>query len=50
MCISDSAEAGALRVGGSFRADNSTAFVRLLEQGFPVRAEETGERIVLRSR
>lgn len=44
------AEAGALRVGGSFRADNATAFVRLLEQGFPVRAEETGERIVLRSR
>ncbi|MEG2942137.1 MAG: FecR domain-containing protein [Thermomonas sp.] len=44
------AEAGALRIGGSFRADNATAFVRLLEQGFPVRAEQTGERIVLRSR
>ena len=44
------AEAGALRIGGSFRADNATAFVRLLEQGFPVRAEDTGERIVLRSR
>ena len=44
------AEAGALRIGGSFRADNATAFVRLLEQGFPVRADETGQRIVLRSR
>lgn len=44
------AEAGALRIGGSFRADNATAFVRLLEQGFPVRADETGDRIVLRSR
>jgi len=44
------AEAGALRVGGSFRADNATAFVRLLEQGFPVRADASGERIVLHSR
>ena len=44
------AEAGALRIGGSFRADNATAFVRLLEQGFPVRADASGERIVLRSR
>ena len=44
------AEAGALRVGGSFRADNATAFVRLLEQGFPVRADASGDRIVLRSR
>ncbi len=44
------AEAGALRIGGSFRADNATGFVRLLEQGFPVRAEERGERIVLHSR
>ena len=44
------AEAGALRIGGSFRADNATGFVRLLEQGFPVHAEERGERIVLHSR
>ena len=44
------AEAGALRIGGSFRADNATAFVRLLEQGFPVRADASGDRIVLRSR
>ena len=44
------AEAGALRIGGSFRADNATAFVRLIEQGFPVRADASGDRIVLRSR
>ncbi|GHC02445.1 FecR family protein [Thermomonas carbonis] len=44
------AEAGALRIGGSFRADNATAFVRLLEQGFPVRADASGDRIVLHSR
>ena len=44
------AEAGALRIGGSFRADNATAFVCLLEQGFPVRADASGDRIVLHSR
>jgi transmembrane sensor len=44
------AEAGALRIGGSFRADNAAGFVRLLEQGFPVRADASGDRIVLRSR
>jgi transmembrane sensor len=49
LAIGD-AEAGALRIGGSFRADNATAFVRLLEQGFPVRADASGDHIVLRSR
>ena len=44
------AQAGALRVGGSFRWDNEEGFVRLLEQGFPVRAEITSDRIVLHSR
>lgn len=39
---------GALRIGGSFRWENSEAFVRLLEQGFPVRAEYGDARIVLR--
>ncbi len=37
-----------LRVGGSFRADNAEAFVRLLEAGFGVRAERTASRIILR--
>lgn len=44
------AQAGALRIGGSFRWDNQEGFVRLLEQGFPVRAEYATDRIVLHSR
>ncbi len=44
------AEAGALRIGGSFRWDNEEGFVRLLEQGFPVRAEYAQDQIVLHSR
>ena len=40
----------ALRVGGNFRWSNAEAFVRLLEQGFPVRAESHADRIVLHSR
>jgi transmembrane sensor len=44
------ADAGALRIGGSFRWDNEETFVRLLEAGFPIRAETTPARIVLHSR
>ena len=43
------ARAAELRVGGHFRWDNVDAFVRLLERGFPVRAEIDDRRIVLRS-
>jgi transmembrane sensor len=43
------AEVAALRVGGNFRWSNTEAFVRLLEQGFPVRAEQQPDRIVLHS-
>jgi transmembrane sensor len=39
-----------LRVGGNFRWSNTEGFVRLLEQGFPVRAERHPDRIVLHSR
>lgn len=42
-------EAGALRVGGSFRWDNLETFVALLEEGFPVCAQREPERIVLHS-
>jgi transmembrane sensor len=42
-------QVGALRIGGHFRWDNLDAFVRLLERGFPVRAEVDAERIMLRS-
>ena len=41
--------AGALRVGGNFRWDNAEGFARLLERGFPVRAEYQAARIVLHS-
>ncbi|WP_369942158.1 FecR family protein [Xanthomonas medicagonis] len=44
------AQAGALRVGGNFRWSNAEAFVRLLEQGFPIRAERRGDRVLLHSR
>ncbi|MBN8737120.1 MAG: FecR domain-containing protein [Xanthomonadales bacterium] len=40
----------ALRVGGNFRLDNSAAFVRLVREVFPVRAEHHGDRIVLTRR
>lgn len=39
-----------LRVGGHFRLDNSDAFVRLVQQMFPVRAERHGQRTVLSRR
>lgn len=39
-----------LRVSGNLRAANVEAFVRVLEQGFPVRAEYEGDRIVLEAK
>jgi len=38
-----------LRVAGSFKATSTDAFVHLLEQGFPLRAEERDDSVVLRS-
>jgi len=38
---------GSMRVGGNFRWANTDAFVRLLEQGFPIRAERAHGDIVL---
>lgn len=49
LVVADPA-AGALRVGGSFRWDNAEGFARLLERGFPLRAEYDASRIVLHSR
>lgn len=46
IVIADQA-VGELRVGGNFRWSNAEAFVRLLEQGFPVRAEYLDGEIVL---
>ena len=39
-----------IRIGGNLRATNLTAFVRVLEQGFPVRATDESDRIVLSAR
>ena len=44
------ADVAALRVGGNFNWANADGFVRLLEAGFPVRAEREGDRIVLHYR
>lgn len=41
---------GELKVGGNFRLDNSDAFVRLLQQVFPLHAERHGDRIELSRR
>jgi transmembrane sensor len=41
---------GALRVGGNFRLDNSAAFVRLMQQIFPLQVEQHGDRTVLSRR
>ncbi len=43
-------DAGKLRIGGNFRWSNTNAFVRLLEQGFPIHAERHGNSIVLHHR
>lgn len=48
--VIDDDQAGALRVGGSFRWDNAEGFVHLVEQGFPVRVDYQDDRIVLHSR
>lgn len=39
-----------MRVAGSFRANNVEAFVRLLERGYPLQAEERGDQLVLKAR
>lgn len=49
LVIADPAVA-ALRIGGSFKWSNADAFARLLERGFPVRAEYHDDRIELHRR
>lgn len=48
LVIADTRTAAVL-VGGQFRYSNVDAFVRLLQQGFSIRAQERGNEIVLRS-
>jgi len=49
MVIEDELTAG-LRIMGSFRATNVDAFVRLLQQGYPVETSIDEKRIVIRAR
>lgn len=49
IVIEDAAVA-ALTVGGNFRTTNVGAFVRLLEQGYPVRVDFQQDKIVLHAR
>jgi transmembrane sensor len=39
-----------MRIDGKFRFSNVDAFVRLLQQAFPVQVDRHGDEIVLRSR
>ncbi len=48
IAIDDPAVAS-IHVGGSFRSNNVDAFVRLIEQGLPVYAERSADRIVLKA-
>jgi transmembrane sensor len=49
IIIADDA-VGALRIGGNFRWSNAEAFVRLLEQGFPIRVVRRNGAMVLQHR
>lgn len=49
IVIEDAAVAG-IRIGGNFRSTNVEAFVRLLEDGFPIRVDRHSDRIVLTER
>lgn len=49
LVVTDEAAAN-LRVGGRFHWTNADAFVRLLEQGFPIRAVRRPDRVELHSR
>ena len=40
--VIDDTTVGEIRIGGNFRSTNADAFVRLLEDGFPVRVERQG--------
>ena len=49
IVIGDAA-VGRMRIGGNFRWSNADTFVRLLEQGFPIRAVRRDNAIVLQHR
>jgi len=39
-----------MHIDGNFRSNNISAFVRLLENGFPVMVERDGNRILVHAR
>jgi transmembrane sensor len=39
-----------IRIGGNFRADNTAAFLWLLQNGFPIGIEQGGDKVFLRAR
>lgn len=47
--VIDDPAVAAIRIGGSFRSTNVDAFIRLTEQGFPVRAERRDGQIILKA-
>lgn len=47
--IQDPAIAG-IRIGGQFRSDDVSAFLSLLQSGFPINVQQHGDRIVLTKR
>ena len=49
IIVADPAIAG-IPLGGNFRWSNTDAFVHLLVAGFPVRAEQRGDRVLLHAR
>lgn len=48
--VIDDPQVAALHVAGSFHANNVEAFVRLIERGYPLRAEERDGQFVLMAR
>jgi transmembrane sensor len=48
--VIEDADTGNIAIGGTFRADNVDAFVRLLEIGFSVAARDRGDAIILAHR
>lgn len=47
--VIDDPAVAAIRIDGSFRSTNVDAFVRLIEQGLPIRAEHQDRQIVLKA-
>jgi transmembrane sensor len=46
--VVDDADAGAIRLGGSFNVDNVAGFARLLQQGFGLKVDGTADQIHVR--